>query len=237
MRRIAILQTGMNNPKMPAHYPDYPSMFRSLIGKPQASPLIELISFPILEGPFFPDMKKSDGFIITGSASGVYEETDWMKKLFCFIRDAHNQRKKIAGFCFGHQAIAVALGGHVVKSEKGWGVGIKKHSIYNQKVWMRPHRNELQLIYMHQDQVVKLPESAVLLSGDNFCPFSAFTIEEHILAMQGHPEFSKEFVKDLISLRTNNIGYEKTNAAINSLSNSHDGDVVGEWIINFFCSS
>ena len=90
---------------------------------------------------------------------------------------------------------------------------------------------------MHQDQVVKLPESAVLLSGDNFCPFSAFTIEEHILAMQGHPEFSKEFVKDLISLRTNNIGHEKTNAAINSLSNSHDGDVVGEWIVNFFCSS
>ena len=234
MKRIAILQTGVNNPRLPPHHPDYPSMFRSLIGKAQISPLIELISFPVLEGPFFPNINNFDGFIITGSASGVYENAQWMKKLFSFIREAHNKRKKIAGFCFGHQAIAVALGGEVIKSDKGWGVGIKKHTIYSTKDWMKPHLDELKLIYMHQDQVVKLPEAAVLLSGDNFCPFSAFTIDENIISMQGHPEFSRRFIRDLISLRAQNIGREKVDTALSSLSNSHDGHIVGEWIVNFF---
>ena len=50
MKRVAILQTGVNNPKMSASYPDYPGMFRSLIGQAQSTPMIELISFPILEG-------------------------------------------------------------------------------------------------------------------------------------------------------------------------------------------
>ena len=237
MKRVAILQTGVNNSELPAHYPDYPGMFRSLIGKAQSNPLIELISFPVLEGPFFPNIKRFDGFIITGSASGVYENKQWMKKLFSFIRVVHSERKKLAGFCFGHQAIALALGGEVVKSKKGWGAGIKKHCIYNSKEWMRPQLDKLQLIYMHQDQVVKLPSSAVLLSGDDFCPFSAFTIDDHIMSMQGHPEFSRKFVKDLIKLRAKNIGYERTNTALDSLSDQHDGAVVGEWIVNFFCST
>ena len=94
MKRVAILQTGVNNPNLSAHYPDYPSMFRTLIGQAQATPMIELVSFPVLEGSFFPDIDRSDGFIITGSASGVYEKTEWMKELFAFIRVAHEKKKK-----------------------------------------------------------------------------------------------------------------------------------------------
>ena len=237
MKRVAILQTGVNNPKMSASYPDYPGMFRSLIGQAQSTPLIELISFPILEGSSLPEIDTFDGFLITGSASGVYENTSWMKSLFAFIREAHKKKKKIAGFCFGHQAIAVALGGAVVKSEKGWGVGIRKHSISDTKNWMRPEKKDLELIYMHQDQVIKLPDSAEVLSGDEFCPFSAFSIGEHILSMQGHPEFSAEFTQDLIALRSRNIGQEKATIALESLSKSHDGPIVAQWIVNFFCDT
>ncbi len=237
MKRIAILQTGVNNPKMSASYQDYPGMFRSLLGRVQTTPIIELISFPIIEGSNLPDINKFDGFLITGSASGVYEKTNWMNDLFNFIRIVNKKKKKIAGFCFGHQAIAVALGGEVVKSEKGWGVGIRRHSVFNNKNWMTPKKNDLDLIYMHQDQVTKLPESAVKLSGDDFCPFSSFSIEEHVLSMQGHPEFSAEFTRDLITLRSENIGAEKANVALKSLSKPHDGPVVGQWIVNFFCST
>ena len=55
--------------------------------------------------------------------------------------------------------------------------------------------------------------------------------------MQGHPEFSQEFTKDLIALRTDNIGQAKTNIALESLSKAHDGPVVGRWIVNFFCDT
>ena len=99
MKRVAILQTGVNNPKMSASYPDYPGMFRSLIGHAQINPMIELISFPILEGSSLPEIDKFDGFLITGSASGVYEKASWMMSLFDFIREAHKKKKKMAGFC------------------------------------------------------------------------------------------------------------------------------------------
>ncbi len=234
---MAILQTGVNNPQMSASYPDYPSMFRSLIGQAQITPMIELISFPILEGSSFPEIDKFDGFLITGSASGVYEKTSWMMSLFAYIREAHKKKKKIAGFCFGHQAIAVALGGEVIKSEKGWGVGIRKHSLSSTKNWMKPEKKYLELIYMHQDQVIKLPDTAVAFSGDEFCPFSAFSIGEHIFSMQGHPEFSAKFTQDLIALRIRNIGQEKVNVALESLSKPHDGPIVGQWIVNFFCNT
>ena len=237
MKRVAILQTGINNPRMSASYPDYPGMFRSLIGGAQATPMIELISFPILEGSYLPKIDRFDGFLITGSASGVYENKSWMKSLFAFIREAHIKQKKIAGFCFGHQAIAVALGGKVIKSEKGWGVGIRKQSINGSRNWMKPEKKELELIYMHQDQVTTLPDSAVVLSGDEFCPFSAFSVGEHILCMQGHPEFSNEFTQDLIALRTSNIGKDRANIALESLSKPHDGPIVGQWIVNFFCGT
>ena len=237
MARVAILQTGVNNPKMSANYSDYPGMFRSLIGQAQATPMIELISFPILEGSSLPEIDKFDGFLITGSASGVYENKSWMKSLFAFIREAHKKKKKIAGFCFGHQEITVALGGEVIKSEKCWGVGIRKHFISSAKNWMKPKKRHLELIYMHQDQVIKLPDSAAKLSGDEFCPISAFSIGEHIFSMQGHPEFSREFTQDLIALRTSNIGQEKANIALESLSKPHDGFIVGQWIVNFFCDT
>ncbi len=237
MKRVAILQTGVNNPKMSASYPDYPSMFRSLIGHAQTTCIIELISFPIMEGSSLPEINKFDGFLITGSASGVYERTIWMMSLFEFIREVHKKKKKIAGFCFGHQAIAVALGGKVIKSDKGWGVGIRKHFVSNTKNWMKPEKKDLELIYMHQDQVIKLPDSAVAFSGDEFCPFSAFYIGEHILSMQGHPEFSADFAQDLIALRSHNIGQKKVNIALESLSKPHDGPIVGQWIVNFFCNT
>ena len=31
-------------------------------------------------------------------------------------------------------------------------------------------RDELKLIYVHQDQVIELPEQAERLAGDDFCP-------------------------------------------------------------------
>ena len=64
MKRAAILQTGVNNPNLSAHYPDYPSMFRTLIGQAQATPMIELVSFPGIRGIVFPDIDNSMALLL-----------------------------------------------------------------------------------------------------------------------------------------------------------------------------
>lgn len=66
-----------------------------------------------------PAQGEHDAFLITGSPAGVYDPLPWIPRLLDFIRSA--QGSKMVGVCFGHQAMAEALGGHVEKSEKGMG--------------------------------------------------------------------------------------------------------------------
>ena len=78
---------------------------------------------------------KFDGFIITGSAFGVYDKCPWITKLLKIIKKIADTEIPLVGICFGHQAIAEALGGKVKKSDKGWGIGVSetffKNNTYN----------------------------------------------------------------------------------------------------------
>ena len=44
-----------------------------------------------------------DGYIITGSRHGVYEEVPWIQQLCGWVAEAHAEKSKILGVCFGHQ--------------------------------------------------------------------------------------------------------------------------------------
>src|SRR5207253_1128988 len=73
-------------------------------------------------------------YLITGSPAGVYEPLAWIAPLSDFIRSAANS--KMVGICFGHQVMAEALGGHVEKSDKGWGAGLHSYDVVLREPWM-----------------------------------------------------------------------------------------------------
>ena len=174
-----------------------------------------------------------DAYLITGGKYSVFDEYDWQKTLFQFIRVVYNKCIPIAGICYGHQAIAYALGGKVERSDNGWGVGIKLVNVVNPPYWVTPSHRNVRLLSMHQDEVVQLPLQATQFMKSDHCEYAGYFIDDHVLGIQHHPDFTKELCRDLIIKRKARIG-EKSQSALASLSGDHNGYDVCKWMANFF---
>src|SRR6476620_6436403 len=112
---IAILETGTPPDALIADYGRYPEMFERLLGDGFAYE-----SFPVFERVFPGDPEQYAGILITGSPAGVYEDHDWIGPLESWLQHAAG-KVPMVGVCFGHQVMATAFGGKVIKSPKGRG--------------------------------------------------------------------------------------------------------------------
>ena len=178
------------------------------------------------------DINEQDAYLITGSPLSVRDKHSFSNDLYKFIIDCDNQRKPLIGCCFGHQAIAVALGGDVAKSSIDWNVGVEKTKYTNFKSWMTPEFDQ-NLYFFHEDQVTKLPNNCTLLGSTDNCPISSFSKGDHIFTTQSHPEIDFRFMDSLVNKYQNLVGpltYEK---AKQSLSKEVEGKKFAIWCENF----
>jgi len=193
------------------------------------------VGYQVAQGQFPTSPNECDAYIITGSPKGVYDKDNWITVLSQFIRDSYRTGKKLVGICFGHQILAHALGGHAEKSEKGIGFGLKSFDIPQPKAWMNGNPGRCSLYFAHQDQVVKLPPQAELLGGNTFCPIALYEIDNRVLGIQGHPEFTAGIMRDLLPMFEKKLEPSMYQASVCSLDNgTPDNRLVAQWIVNFF---
>jgi GMP synthase-like glutamine amidotransferase len=221
--KIAILETGRPPGALAEQFGDYPKMFGHMLGDG-----FEIERFDAELGEL-PNPAAHSAYLITGSPAGVYEPLRWIDPLRQFIRAAG--QAKMVGICFGHQAMAEALGGHVEKSEKGWGAGLHRYSVVTRERWMDDAGN-ISIPASHQDQVVIQPPNTDVTVMSNFTEFAGLAwTDRPAISFQFHPEFSPAFAKALIEKRYDVV--PNPDAAIASLDSPNDNARVAGWIRRF----
>ena len=230
--KLGLLLCDDVRPELKKAHKNYPEMFEALLKKQQ--PDLQLVTYRVLDGVFPKSTDECEGWLISGSRHGANDGFEWISALEDFIRRLNDEGRKLVGICFGHQIMAQALGGKVVESEKGWGVGMSENSLLRHKPWMDKGIEEFNLLVSHKDQVVELPESTEVLAASDFCPYYMLQYNDHLFSVQGHPEFSKEYSAALMDSRRDSIPEGVVNLGMESLAQKPDSDLLGKWIISFF---
>jgi GMP synthase-like glutamine amidotransferase len=233
--KIGILETGQLRDAMIGRFDPYPVMFERFVGL--AGHDFEFETFCVIGGEMPPSIYACDGWLITGSRHGVYDKLAWMAPLEDFIRELAAAQIPLIGVCFGHQIIAEALGGEVVKSDKGWGVGLHQYRIEQVRAWMETEPQQVSIYAYHQDQVVKCPASAQVFLSSEFCPFAGLTYADSIISVQAHPEFEAAFENFLLETFGGTVVPAAVTArAQATMCGSADTRLLASWAANFFLS-
>ena len=225
--RIGILECGPTHPEVAATLGTYPQMFTRLFGGRGwdfAVWSVKDMDFPA--GP-----EAADGWILTGSRHGVYEDHGFIPPLEAFIRAAVEAGRPMLGICFGHQIIAQAMGGRVEKATAGWNIGRHVYDVDG--------LGRVALTAWHQDQVTEVPDGAEVVASSAFCPAAALRYGDRALTLQAHPEFGHDVTEAFLGLVAGDPAYPGAllDQARDGLARPLDTTPVVDWLADFLSAA
>lgn len=184
---IGILQCGHAPDPVVAIHGDYDALFHALFEDHG----LTFTTWNVVDMEFPNGPDTAEGWLITGSRHGAYEDHLFIPPLEDFIRAVHATKAPMIGICFGHQIIAQALGGTVEKFDGGWAIGRRRYAFDG--------HGEVELNAWHQDQVVSLPPDARRLGTSDFCENAALVYGSHIMTLQPHPEIQNPVLETYLA--------------------------------------
>ncbi|MEO3416448.1 type 1 glutamine amidotransferase [Roseovarius sp. CAU 1744] len=220
--KIGILITGHAIPEFHEDFGgDYDAVFAHML----RGHGFTFQGYDVVDGEFPDGPESADGWLITGSKHGAYEDHDWIPPLESLIRDIHAAGRPLVGVCFGHQIVAQALGGKVEKFGGGWSVGRTTYKIEGQ---------DMAINAWHQDQVTEPPAGAKVIGSSDFCANAALLYGDRIYTIQPHPEFTARMIGQLLETRAPGVvPDELIGAAARELDAPIDSDKIAVRMAEF----
>ncbi|HJZ86491.1 MAG TPA: gamma-glutamyl-gamma-aminobutyrate hydrolase family protein [Polyangia bacterium] len=227
--RLLLLKCGAAPREMAARCGDYQDWFsQGLRGVPWD--LVEPY-----QGAFQkPDLAAYAGVLISGSPRSVSRPEPWMEEVADLVRAAHRRGTPVLGVCFGHQLIAWAFGGRVIRNPRGWELGtvdVEMTSDGRADPLFRGlggPKGCLRVNETHEDAVdeLSLPAGMRVLAQNAQTPVQALAYGDHVRGVQFHPEVTAAAAREYCVRRADQVGLERAHALAQAATDTPDGERV-----------
>jgi GMP synthase-like glutamine amidotransferase len=220
--KFALIKADYVNADLIPVHGDLPDMFRRFFAG---------IAIDVYEARFheLPDPRRYDACVITGSRYSVNDDTPWVGELLGFVRDAVvADASALVGFCFGHQALAAALGGRVGQGSCAWSYGVWPLGEVDGR-FAAP--GALHALFNHREQVVVAPPGAHVLAGTARCPVQMFAVGERALGMQFHPEYTLAYQEAIMAVAAGIPAEVREDARRRNRIAPRNDEIARDWVV------
>jgi len=243
--RIAVLECDTPLDRTRSVYGSYGGVFKALLASGAKAlaedtgtkPVeLDITTYDVVAAETYPKLEDIDAVLLTGSRQNAFDNAPWIEKLVSLTKSIleTQSRVRIIGVCFGHQIVGRAMGVKVDRSTKGWEISVMPQTL-SPKGQELFGVKELSLHQMHRDVVYTYPSQVEQLGSSPLCDVQGMYIKNRLITVQGHPEFTKEIVTELLESRHKAGVFDDTmyEDGIARVGNRHDGVAVARAFLKF----
>ena len=171
----------------------------------------DLVEFDVTSGDLPTATDGFDAVVVTGSRASVYWDEAWIEPLLAYIADAAAAGVPILGVCYGHQAVAEALGGRVAGMD-GFELGYNTVERVGEDPLFAGIDDSFTVFTTHGDTVVELPPGATLLAKNDY-GVHAFRVGD-AWGVQFHPEYDARTARDIAEDKRETVGDDRVDRVL-----------------------
>jgi GMP synthase (glutamine-hydrolysing) len=175
----------------------------------------DLVEFDVNSGELPRSTDGYDAVVVTGSRASVYWDEEWIDPLVEFIGEAAEAGLPVLGVCYGHQAVAEALGGRVAGMDD-FELGYNEIERVNDDPLFDGIDEEFTVFTSHGDHVVDLPPGADLLARNDH-GIHAFR-KGDCWGVQFHPEYDIETAREIAEDKRERVGDAQVDAVLDDIT-------------------